>query len=135
MAKILVVDDNEEIRKFIRRILEIYGHSVVEAANGKDALRLVGAAAADLVITDVFMPDFDGLEMMRSLRRQQSRMKVIAISGGGNIGDLDILRAAEMLGAFRVLAKPFSAHDFLQAVNEALAASSVVPPEDQNRGV
>jgi DNA-binding NtrC family response regulator len=83
----------------------------------------------DLVISDIFMPESDGLELLRALRKRAPELKVIAISGGGNLGNMDILHAARLFGAYRVFTKPFATEDLLLAVREALADGA--PPAAQ----
>ena len=131
MARVLVVDDNDEIRGFIRRILEASGHVVIEAGNGREAMKLAKESPVDVVITDVFMPEFDGLEMMRSLRKLQPHLKVIAVSGGGSMGNMDILHAAKLFGAYRVFTKPFASRDLVNAVNEAAADTKPAPSPEK----
>ena len=121
MAIILIVDDNDDIRTFLKRILTSTGHQITEARNGKEAIEQIGKTPADLVISDIFMPETDGVELIRQLRKLQPGLKVIAVSGGGDYGDMDILQAAKMLGAFRVFTKPFPAGEMIAAVKEALA--------------
>lgn len=127
MATILIVDDNEEIRTFLRRILSVTGHRIVDARNGREAIERIQNEPADLVISDIFMPESDGLELIRDLRNLCPGLKVIAISGGGDYGDMDILRAAKLFGAFRVFTKPFHAGDMIAAVKEALGEAPKPP--------
>jgi CheY-like chemotaxis protein len=127
MACILVVDDNEEIRRFIRRVVESEGHAVMEAANGRAAMERVGEQAVELVISDIFMPESDGLELLRALRKRAPELRVIAISGGGNLGNMDILHAARLFGAYRVFTKPFATEDLILAIREALSPNPPPP--------
>ena len=122
MARILIIDDNEEIRRLLRRVLESASHEVLEAGDGAEGLKCIGSQQMDLVITDIFMPEKDGLEMLREMRKTHPGMKVIAMSGGGQLGNMDILRMARSFGAFRVMAKPFNFREMLQAVSAALAS-------------
>ncbi len=122
MARILIIDDNEEIRLLLRRVLEA-DHEVMEAVNGSDGLKRLDDQKIDLVITDIFMPDKDGLELLREIRKSHPGMKVIAISGGGAFGNMDVMRIARSFGAFRVMAKPFSLSEMLQTVHAALSES------------
>jgi len=127
MALILVIDDNEEIRRLLRQVLESAHHEVLEAGNGDEGLKCVDNQKVDLVITDVFMPEKDGLEILREMRKNHPGMNVIAMSGGGQFGNMDIMRTARSFGAFRVMAKPFNLNEMLQIVSAALAE---IPPED-----
>jgi CheY-like chemotaxis protein len=122
MARILLIDDEVRLRKTIRLALQSMGHHVVEARHGAEALELIGEAVVDLVLTDLIMPEKDGLETIEVLRRQYPDVKIIAMSGGSVISASDYLKLAEGLGAARVLAKPFS-HDELR-----LAVESVLSP-------
>jgi CheY-like chemotaxis protein len=120
-VNILLVDDNEDARITVARILEMSGHSVVQAANAKAASALLKEQAPDLVITDIFMPDGDGFEMLNELRRRETQIPVIAMSGGGMQEGLDVLSIAGRLGAKKVLYKPFARRQLLEAIAEALA--------------
>ena len=120
MPRILIIDDEEQVRLYLRRILEPEGHEVVEAGNGKVGLHLYREEPADLIITDVFMPEKEGLETIRELRSDYPEVKIIAISGGGRNIDLDFLPLAKQLGALRTLAKPFDRQKMLDAVQEVL---------------
>src|SRR5882762_1404088 len=99
MARIMVIDDHEAARTAIRRTLEAAGHDVVEASDGERALTLLAARGADLVITDIFMPEQDGIVTLRRLQKEFPGVKVIAISGGDSTGRLDLRKDAELLGA------------------------------------
>ena len=120
MAKILIIDDEEQVRLYLRRILEPEGHEVVEAGNGKVGLQLYCEEPADLIITDIFMPEKEGLETIRELRRDFPEVKIIVISGGGRLSKVDFLPMAGKLGALRTMAKPFTRQDMLSAVREVL---------------
>jgi len=118
--RIIVIDDQEAIRRLIRRTLESRGYSVFEASDGADGLRLLAQQAADLVITDIFMPGLDGIETLRQIRKEFPQVKVIVISGGDSTGTLDMRRDAEFLGAVRSLAKPFTTTELVGLVEELL---------------
>jgi CheY-like chemotaxis protein len=120
MAKILIIDDEEQVRLYLRRILEPEGHEVVEAPDGKVGLQLYREEPFDLIITDVFMPEKEGLETIRELRSEYPEVKIIAISGGGRNIDLDFLPLAKQFGALRTLTKPFDRQEMLNAVQEVL---------------
>jgi CheY-like chemotaxis protein len=122
MKRILVIDDNEQVRSVICEMLELSGYEVVDAPNGEIAARLVRAEPADLVITDIFMPEKEGLETIRELRRDFPNIKIIAISGGGSTGDFAYLPTARKLGAHRTFVKPFEMQEMLQAVEELLSS-------------
>lgn len=105
----------------LRLALMHHGHSVVEARNGREGVGLFAGADADIVITDIVMPEMEGIELISEMRRREPRVKIIAISGGGRNSPADYLQLAKMLGASRVLAKPFSNDALITAVSEVLA--------------
>jgi two-component system chemotaxis response regulator CheY len=108
MARILVVDDEVEIRTLLRKILTRRGHEVIEAENGSSAIAIVGNGEdLDVVITDIFMPDVDGIEVLRRLKANYPDLKIVVISGGGNRVADGYLPAATALGADHVIEKPF----------------------------
>ena len=120
MSRILVIDDDQQVRMLLWEILTDEGHEVVEAINGVEGMRKFHEKPADLVITDLIMPEREGLETITMLRREFPNLAVIAISGGGRVGASDYLPIARMLGARKVIAKPFSSAEILQAVQELL---------------
>ncbi len=133
MATILVVDDDDLFRSMLRRTLERRGHSVIEAAEGRAALRTLDEARVDLVITDIVMPDMEGIETIQALRRTHPHLRIIAISGGGRIRAENYLEIATAFGAFRVFSKPFDNQDLFRAIDEALATpASSADPEEKN---
>jgi CheY-like chemotaxis protein len=129
MARILLIDDDDLVRRTLCQILRRNGHTVVEASNGKEGLDRFKGANADLVITDIVMPGKEGTEVLIELRKKHPSVKVIAISGGGRQGGADYLKVARHLGAAKVLAKPFSGDDLLSAINE------VLPPDGADRAL
>jgi DNA-binding NtrC family response regulator len=125
MARILLIEDDESIRMLLRENLARDGHAVTTAANGREGLERYRPGAFDLVITDLIMPEKEGIEVLQDLRVRDPGMKAIAMSGGGQFGAADTyLRLATLLGAGKVLAKPFTRDQFLAAVNEALGAAA-----------
>lgn len=121
-AKILVIDDEEMVRKTVRAVLDVAGYDVIEAADGAAGLRLLREQGADLVLVDIFMPKLDGLEVIRSVRADLPETKIIAMSGGGQHGNTDMLTAAATFGASRTLRKPFQPRELLAAVGDLLGA-------------
>ncbi|HEV3197266.1 MAG TPA: response regulator [Bryobacteraceae bacterium] len=121
-ATILVVDDEAGIRGLLRKVLAGAGYKVMEAKNGKEALEQIRGAELDLVLTDLVMPDMEGLEMIGIIHKERPELKIIAISGmfGGRF-----LHAAELLGAHATLAKPIRPDDLLDAVRRVLAAGGL----------
>lgn len=118
MARILVIDDNPGMRRMLRRVLECEGYEVVDAPDGKVGVRLYLEEPTELVITDLIMPQKDGMKVIMELRREFPGVKIIAISGDGCVGPDHYLPAAKNLGAQRILAKPFERREILEAVGE-----------------
>jgi two-component system chemotaxis response regulator CheY len=111
---ILIVDDNAELANAIRAYLEVAAYAVTCVYTGKDAVRLLEQQPFDVVITDIFMADVDGMEIMMQARRKRRSAAIIAISGGGAVmGAQESLALAKKLGAYAVLEKPFAAADLL----------------------
>ena len=121
MARLILVDDDADVRRVYRKVLERSGHEVRVAEDGRQAIALHEHVPADVLITDILMPDMDGIEMLGELRRTHVEIKIIAMSGGERIDAGFYLGLARKLGAARVLAKPVSAADLVQAVSEVLA--------------
>lgn len=124
MACILIIDDEEDLRRIMRDALERQGHVVVEAGNGAEALDVIAQHPADLIVTDIMMPDMDGIETIIALRRGNPDVRIIAISGGGRVGNTDYLALAEKFGAMHVLAKPFRRQQLVDAVQASLNAGT-----------
>ena len=120
MNNILIIEDDDQIRKMLRQMLERAGYEVFDASNGKDGSRAYRENPADLIITDIFMPEMDGLETILELRRDFPVLKIIAISGGARGGSFDFLPIAESFGAAKILKKPFTREEILSAVKEVL---------------
>ena len=121
MARILVIDDDAAIRRLLQRILVDAGHVVQEAADGKHGFSAYRQEPSDLVITDLVMPDMEGLELIRALRHHDASVKILAMSGGDPSAARNYLKVALKFGAGGALAKPFSNQEFLDAVKTALA--------------
>ena len=119
-ARILVIDDDATLRSAVRRILERAGYDVLEAGDGEAGLRLHQEQGADVVIVDIFMPERDGLELIRDLRATSPEAKIVAMSGGGRSGKIDLLKDATVFGASRTLWKPFEMNELLAAVRDLL---------------
>lgn len=122
MANILLIDDDDSFRASLRMALEHFGHQVTEARDGEEGLALYRDTGADLVITDILMPEKDGMEVLLALRKQQSTAKILAISGGGRFAAAkNYLRTAKALGAAKILAKPFTTDSLQAAIDELLS--------------
>ncbi len=120
MARILIVDDTADMRELLKNIVELAGHQVVEAESGRAGLESFATQPADLVMTDIIMPDMDGNELIAKLRAVAPKVKIVAVSGGGRVRNLGVLQVAQKFGADRVLSKPFRKEDVLRVVDELL---------------
>ena len=121
MARILVIDDEQDIRFLIEKFLVRDGHEVDLAENGKQAMKLIEVNNYDLLITDVVMPEKDGIEVLNELQEHATRIKTIVISGGGARGNIEnYLVMAKLLGADWVLPKPLDFSKLQIAVNDIL---------------
>ena len=118
MARILIIDDEIRIRSMLRQMLERTGHEVVDAPDGDAGIKLYRNGPADLVITDLIMPEKEGLETIMELRCDFPDVKIIAISG--RVGPTGYLEVTKKLGAQRIFAKPFAVKEILQAVHELI---------------
>ena len=121
MSAILVVDDDLSVLDVMSEMLRLEGHVVTVAENGKEAIDQVAANNIDLVITDLIMPEKEGLETIADIRRSHADMPIIAISGGGRLGPMDYLETAKFIGADATLAKPFARAELIEAVDGLLA--------------
>lgn len=120
MAKILVLDDEPSILIMIKKMLEKAGHQVDVALNGNEGMKLFDQNKPDLLITDIIMPEKEGLETIFELRKKYPDLKIIAISGGGRISPEGYLPGAKLLGADMVFQKPLIQKEFLEAVSSLL---------------
>ena len=121
MARILLIDDETSVRVGVGRFLRRAGHEVHDACDGVEALRLAQGLEVDLVITDINMPEMDGIEVILALAERKPGLPVIAISGGGRMPKEVLLATAGVLGAVTTLAKPFDLAELSAAVDRALA--------------
>ncbi len=121
MSSILVIDDEADIRDLCRRILSQAGYQVIEAPDGNVGMRLYRENRPDLIITDIIMPEKEGIETIMELRREFPAVRIVAISGGGQATTgATCLHLAKSLGAVKALAKPFTKSELLDVVREAL---------------
>jgi CheY-like chemotaxis protein len=128
MAIILLVDDDFDFRKMVRLQLERIGHSVVEAHNGKEAMDQWQKQPIDLVLTDLVMPDQEGLETIQKLSRARPGVKIVAMSAGVRGDSKTPLRIADFLGAKCTLSKPFSHQELADALASVLAGELIPEP-------
>ena len=124
MALILVIEDDVEVRQMLRQILERSGYDVEEASDGEEGIRRYREKQADLIITDIIMPKKEGIETITDLKVEFPDVKVIAISGGGRLGPEPYLELAKGFGANRIIMKPFTAEEILEAIQELLEQPS-----------
>ena len=120
MSRILVIDDDVPLRLVLRSILERAGHTVLDAPDGRSGMALWRREPTDIVVTDIFMPEKDGVEVIQEMKNVATKPKIIAISGGGQSGLFDLSSTATLLGADRVLVKPFDQRTLLLTVQEVL---------------
>ena len=116
MIRILAIDDDEGVRAMLQRMLERAGHKASVAVDGRDAEHRLKQETFDVVITDILMPDKEGIETIIDLRKYYPATKIIAISGGGQGGPDHYLRSAKLFGADRTFAKPFDCDEMLAAI-------------------
>jgi CheY-like chemotaxis protein len=131
MAKILVIDDEPFILLMIKKMLEKAGHEVDLAVNGIEGLQAFEKNKPDLLITDLIMPEKEGLETIVELRKKYPDLKIIAISGGGRISADGYLPGAKLLGANMVFPKPLDQKEFLEAVATLLNETAGKKPPMQ----
>jgi DNA-binding NtrC family response regulator len=131
MASVLLIDDDAEVRTSVQRVLEAAGHTVRAVADGSYGIHSFRQRRPDLVITDIIMPDKEGIATIRELQKIDSSIPIIAISGGGPLqSQLDYLKLARQFGAVATLWKPFRAATLRELVNDVLIkrASRGEPP-------
>jgi CheY-like chemotaxis protein len=121
---IAIIEDDPVMCHLLREVLELEGYRVTTASNGRRALRQFVDATPDLIITDIYMPEQDGIEVIMALRRQPGAPKIIAISGNFLHGMISVLEMAARLGAHRTIQKPFSMSQLVTVVKEVLDANS-----------
>jgi DNA-binding response OmpR family regulator len=120
MSKILVIDDDKLIRSMVSQTLIAQGHEVIEAGDGNEGIDIYCRSQPDLVITDIIMPEKEGLETIKEIRDRSPQARILAISGGGRLGTMDFLQIARKLGADRILHKPFDPDELLDMVEDTL---------------
>ncbi len=123
MARILVIDDDRNVREAVASYLSRLGHEVREAQDGRRGLKAIAEGDIDLVISDINMPEMDGIEVINALREAATGAPLIAMSGGGLYPKELLLDSAQMLGAVSTLPKPFQLEDLRRAVEAALSGS------------
>lgn len=117
---ILVIDDDVDVRSSIATMLETGGYSVIKAGNGVEAERAIERGNVELVLTDLLMPDKDGIEVINDLRKSRPGLPIVAMSGGGHLPRAQYLAMARRLGAKDVLEKPFTFDQLTMTVERQL---------------
>ena len=130
MKKILLVDDESSIRSMLSSLLATPTRTFFEAANGTEALRALERDTFDLIISDVIMPNCDGIELIMSIRAKYPEVPVVIMSGGGRVHAAHYLTLAEKLGAVRVFEKPFNVKELRNGVTELLGDEDADTTED-----
>lgn len=120
MNKILLIDDDNHFREMFAELLKRENYEVIETNDGRYAVQLCETHRPDLVITDIIMPDKEGIETILDLRKKNQEIKIIAISGGGRTNAMDNLRSARLLGANLTFEKPFENKEILKAIKELI---------------
>ena len=121
MRHILLIEDDVEFRAIVRRQLEQMGLRVTEAGDGREGLERLGQVCPDLVLTDIYMPEMDGIETIMKLRQNSLATKIVAMSGGGRWRNNANLNIVEKLGVRVSLAKPFSTEQLKHVIEQVLA--------------
>jgi len=122
MRTILIVDDSESIRDLLASVLADGGYAVLTAADGRQAIRILSTRSVDLIVTDLYMPEADGLELLITVQKMPQRPPVIAMSS--QTGVMDVLHVAKRLGAKKILRKPFPPAELLQHAKALLGSAS-----------
>ena len=120
MARILLIEDDDSLRKALARLISRNGYEVIEADNGRTALQKIAGQPTDAVITDMIMPEMEGVETIQALRRGNPGAKIIAISGGGRSSAESYLKIAHALGVQKILTKPLDPWELLAALRDVL---------------
>lgn len=120
MKRILVIDDEVHILLMLKKMLEKVGYEVDLARNGQEGIDLQNKLPADLIITDIVMPEKEGLETIVEIKSKYPDTKIIAISGGGRMDPREYLEPAKLFGASKILKKPFNQQEIVSAVNELI---------------
>jgi len=128
MMRVLVIEDNEDFRNLALQWFQSYGIEVEGAANGVQGLALQRARPADVIVTDIFMPEMEGIETIHDLRREFPEAKIIAMSGRDPLMNFDVFDVARQVGAVKTFNKPFKFEDLIAAVRELTGAKEQRAP-------
>jgi CheY-like chemotaxis protein len=124
MRRVLLIEDEVAVRDVLGRMLDHAGYEVVRVADGRQGLAAFQQTPVDVVVTDINMPEMDGIEVISALRRLQPRVPIVAISGGGVFSKQMLLASANALGADEVVSKPFDLQEIVAAIRRALGPGS-----------
>jgi DNA-binding response OmpR family regulator len=124
MGRILIIDDDYHILKMMKKMLERAGFEVELASNGNEGLKVFKTTPADLVICDIIMPEKEGLETIREMKRLYTNLKILAMSGGGRVTTKSYLNTARAFGATKTMGKPFSQKQMVSTVQELMRNAS-----------
>ncbi len=120
MSSITIIDDDNQIRLLIREVLEAMGHEVIEPTNGREALESLPDSSPSLWIVDILMPEVDGIEIIRGIRRINTQVPILAMSGGLSTEKIDVLEYAQQFGATQIMQKPFDIRTLVKTVQSLL---------------
>ena len=123
-CSVLVIDDESALREILSQVLTDAGHRVVGAENGKEASKALATSAFDVVLTDVIMPEKDGMQVISEVRKKFPEVRIIAMSGGGHVSRDQYLKIAKGLGAHAILEKPFANQKLLDTIEEMAPSSA-----------
>jgi len=123
MGRILIIDDDYHILKMMKKMLERAGFDVEFALNGNEGIRVFKKTPADLVICDIIMPEKEGLETIREMKRLYPNLKILAMSGGGRVSSKNYLHTASAFGATSTIGKPFSQKQLVSTVRELMSST------------
>jgi len=121
VARICLIEDDALIRKTLHKLLSNMDHFVATASNGKEGLALIQSRPFDIVVTDIIMPEMEGIELIRRIHETHPDLKVVAMSGGGRVGNMDFLKIAKSIGADEIIYKPATKTDFINAIDRCLS--------------
>lgn len=133
MARVLIADDEADVRTLLQRTLELAGHEVRVARDGNQALAALREGPVDVAVVDIYMPGKDGIETIMDIRRRHPDTKIIAITGSEPTTGKAMLHMARKLGAHLALAKPFTLEELLAAMLQVLGSSPALEPPPTRR--
>jgi len=133
MKKILLIDDDQTVQSVFSQFLKGLGYEILQAENGKEGMELLKKHQPDLVVTDILMPEMDGLEILLAIRKAEEKVPIIAISGGARNLNIDFLQQAKMFGAKHVFEKPVPLDVLQNAIKGILGEGAESSESDENQ--